>query len=216
MMTRSDIWGRFEDFGIEFTSLYSFSNLIAISFNSFVKLTQTSLYSSIKVNVTSLQSFIKSILKSLFSFIKLWTLNLDQELSSKDWNQSLSSFLRGTWRQTVVLHPGNYKFLAIVHLIQQPLCHFTLSHKPFASYCIFLIHAASRCIFLLIFLSLFAQFFPVPCLSAPKAQKGIDTGKKSTRFWKRCIVGWNYTWAPQSTENRKWFCVRACSSPKSY
>ena len=32
-------------------------------------------------------------------------------------------------------------------------------------------------------------FFPVPCLFAPKAQKGIDTGKKSTRFWKQCIVG---------------------------
>ena len=41
--------------------------------------------------------------------------------------------------------------------------------------------------------------FPVPCLLAPKAQKGIDKGKKSTRFWELCIVGWKYTWAQKST-----------------
>ena len=44
-----------------------------------------------------------------------------------------------------------------------------------------------------------AKFFPVPCLFAPKAQKGIDKGKKSTRFWERCIVGYKYTWASKST-----------------
>ena len=48
------------------------------------------------------------------------------------------------------------------------------------------------------------KFFPVPCLLAPKAQKGIDKGKKSTRFWERCIVGWKYTWAQKST----WKLVR--------
>ena len=39
------------------------------------------------------------------------------------------------------------------------------------------------------------KFFPNPCLFAPKAQKGIDKGKKSTRFCQRCIVGWKYTLA---------------------
>ena len=29
---------------------------------------------------------------------------------------------------------------------------------------------------------IYIEFFPVPCLFAPKAQKGIDKGKKSTRF----------------------------------
>ena len=53
-------------------------------------------------------------------------------------------------------------------------------------------------------------FFPVPFLFEPKAQKGIDKGKKSTRFWRRCIVGWNYTWAQKSTWNGSWVCVRAC------
>ena len=32
-----------------------------------------------------------------------------------------------------------------------------------------------------------------------EAQKGIDKGKKSTRFWERCTVGWKYTWAQKST-----------------
>ena len=35
------------------------------------------------------------------------------------------------------------------------------------------------------------KLFLVPCLFAPNAQKGIDKGKKSTRFWEQCIVGWN-------------------------
>ena len=50
-----------------------------------------------------------------------------------------------------------------------------------------------------------------PMPFAPQAQKGIDAGKKSTRFWEQCIVGWNYTWAPKSTKSWKWFCVRACA-----
>ena len=33
----------------------------------------------------------------------------------------------------------------------------------------------------------------------PSAQKGIDKGMKLTRFWKRCIVGWKYTWAQKPT-----------------
>ena len=33
----------------------------------------------------------------------------------------------------------------------------------------------------------------------PKVQKGIDKGKKSTRYWKRCLVGWKYAWAQKST-----------------
>ena len=33
----------------------------------------------------------------------------------------------------------------------------------------------------------------------PKAQKGIDKGEKSTRFWEQSIVGWKYTWAQKST-----------------
>ena len=53
------------------------------------------------------------------------------------------------------------------------------------------------------------KFFPVPCLFAPKVQKGIDTGKKSTRFWKQCILGWNYTWASKSTGKQK-MILRAC------
>ena len=28
----------------------------------------------------------------------------------------------------------------------------------------------------------YTSIFPAPCLFAPKAQKGIDKGKKSTRF----------------------------------
>ena len=59
------------------------------------------------------------------------------------------------------------------------------------------------------------QFFPVPCLFLPKAQKGIDKGKKSTRFWERCIIGWNYTWASKWTENRNWICVRALCQNQS-
>ena len=43
-----------------------------------------------------------------------------------------------------------------------------------------------------------SKFFPVSCLFAPKVQKGIDKGKKSTRFRERCIVDWKYTWAPKS------------------
>ena len=43
----------------------------------------------------------------------------------------------------------------------------------------------------------FMLFFPVPCLFAPK-------GKKSTRFWDRCRVGWKYTWVQKST----WKLVR--------
>ena len=48
------------------------------------------------------------------------------------------------------------------------------------------------------------SFFPVPC---------IDKGKKSTRFWERWKVGWNYTWASKSTENRYW--IRVLAPPKS-
>ena len=39
------------------------------------------------------------------------------------------------------------------------------------------------------------HIFSRPMPFVPKAQKGIDKGKKSTRFWQRCIVGWKYTWA---------------------
>ena len=53
-------------------------------------------------------------------------------------------------------------------------------------------------------LGTWVKFFPVPCLFEPKAQKGIDKGKKSTRFWERCILGWKYTWDQISTENRNW------------
>ena len=53
---------------------------------------------------------------------------------------------------------------------------------------------------------------------APKAQKGIDKGKKSTRFLERYILGWKYTWASKWTGNRNWIraqftnCFIHCSS----
>ena len=36
----------------------------------------------------------------------------------------------------------------------------------------------------------------------PKVQKGIDKGKKSTRYWKRCLVGWKY-WCALTAVNLK-------------
>ena len=45
----------------------------------------------------------------------------------------------------------------------------------------------------------YAMDFSVPCLFAPKAQKGIDKGRKSTRFGEQCIVGLKYTWAQKSS-----------------
>ena len=45
------------------------------------------------------------------------------------------------------------------------------------------------------------MIFSRPMPFAPKAQKGIDKGKRSTRFWlQRCMVGWKYTWASKSTD----------------
>ena len=38
--------------------------------------------------------------------------------------------------------------------------------------------------------------FPVPCIFV------LKQGKKSTRFWKRCILFSKCTWAHKSTENR--------------
>ena len=70
----------------------------------------------------------------------------------------------------------------------------------------------SMSLFLIAFCAAFicCRFFPVPCLFAPRAQKGIDKGKKSTRFWERWIVGWNYTLASKSTENAR-NSIRVCA-----
>ena len=80
--------------------------------------------------------------------------------------------------------------------------------------------AATRCLhqqFLGAYLSILCAFiFPVSCLFAPRAQKGIDTDKKSTRFWKQCRVDWNYTWSPNRLKIRKWLCVHARTSSKSF
>ena len=57
---------------------------------------------------------------------------------------------------------------------------------------------------LLIFSCPWSCPYPYRCLFAPLVQKGIDKGKKSTRFWERCILGSKSIWAAKSTANRNW------------